>query len=39
MANYVGRYRTNYFHVSSEKAFDEWMEQYVSVMAYFKGMN
>lgn len=30
MANYVGRYRTNYFHVSSEKAFDEWMEQYVS---------
>lgn len=30
MANYVGRYRTNYFTVSDEGAFDEWLENCVA---------
>ena len=30
MATYVGRYRTNYFSVTNEDTFSEWLEQYVN---------
>lgn len=30
MATYVGRYRTNYFSVTNEDTFSEWLEHYVN---------
>ncbi len=30
MANYVGRFRTNYFKVNDEKAFDKWLTTYLA---------
>lgn len=30
MANYVGRFRTNYFKVNDEEAFDKWLTTYLA---------